>query len=125
MGGIEQHVRCGLVIDALKEAHAPGGLLLGKCGLRVDERGYAADSFTPVPVEDPALGLSFPEQFVLRGIEDLFDVLLQVGDPVGVVLVDRPGKAHPIGQGALIAGGLQFHGHTKVRIHPVTRMDHR
>ena len=99
-GRIEEHRRHTVVIDGLKKSDAPVGcfmppLYLGltKAAIRPAHRPSA--SWTSQRLRYPA----FLEQPVLFGVEDLVDVLLEVGNPNRIVSIDASGHVVKGGAG--------------------------
>ncbi|TXI78055.1 MAG: shikimate kinase [Flavobacteriales bacterium] len=110
-GGVQQQVSGRLIVDALEEAHASRGLFLRVGRLGIDEGRDPPDARSIGAQEDPAHGLAVLQELVLPRVEHLLHILLQVGDPVLVLLVYPPRKPHPPGRSALVRNRYDLHRH--------------
>ena len=86
-GSIKKCVGCCADIDAVKESHTPGRLVIfGGC-LAVIKSSYPANHFLVIVDQYPPDGLPVAELFILIPVKDLFDILVEGPDPVFIIFI--------------------------------------
>lgn len=97
LGGVEESLEHGGIVDRLQEAEMAGGIVMGLQVEAVDLGANAADR-RGTPPGEPEACLAVVEERVAAAVEQLADLSPQRRHPVWVPRIDAVGQIHEMSE---------------------------